>query len=322
LSLEQWEVFYRGGGVATGPTGADGLYDLEIRDAWETFFDELPTRARLLDLGTGNGVLPLIALSARDRRGAQWEIDATDLARIDPKRFVPDGLRRFEGVRFHPGVANENLPFETGSFDAVIGQYALEYGNTAESLKEVARVLLPRAWAQFILHHSDSVLVQAARSSMAECDLVFKQTRIFRKLHRLVGTENLQNGALQHAQEELAGAIRNVRGALAKAAAAGGGRILSVALDATQQLLAARRSSRAQQVGLEVDRAESELRTSWRRLNDLNNHAVNEKTMQRIEFEANEAGLDTTFRRPLFHNERNLVGWLIRFRNRKVAGPI
>lgn len=315
MSLEQWETFYRGGGVATGPTGADGLYDLEIRDAWETFFGELPTRARLLDLGTGNGVLPLIALNTRDQKGAQWEIDATDLARIDPKRFVADGARRFEGVRFHPGVANENLPFEPGSFDAAFGQYALEYGNTAESLSEVARVLLPRARAQFILHHSDSVLVQAARSSMAECDLVFKQTRIFRKLHRLVGTENLRGDALRHAQEELSAAIRNLKIALGEVAAFGGGRILSVALDATQQLLAARRSTHAQQVGLEVDRAESELRTSWRRLNDLNDHALDEEAMQRIESEAEQAGLETIFRRPLFHNKTNLVGWLIRFKN-------
>jgi hypothetical protein len=311
--LEQWETFYRGGGVATGPAGVDGLYDLEIRDAWETFFEELPTQARLLDIGTGNGVLPLIALNARDRKGAQWGIDATDLAQIDPKRHVADGVRRFEGVQFHPGVANEKLPFDAGSFDAVFGQYALEYGNTAESLGEVARVLLPRAKAQFILHHCDSVLVQAAHRSMAECDLVFKQTRIYRKLHRLVGTDSLSADALRNAQEDLSVAIRRLKQELAAAEPSGGGRILAVALNATQQLLAARRSMRAQQVGLEVDRAESELRTSWRRLNDLSQHAIDEHRMQRIESEAAHAGLAIIDCGPLFHNGINLVGWLIRF---------
>ncbi len=316
MSLEQWETYYRGGLVATGPAGPDGLYDLEVRDAWEAFFASLPAEARLLDIGTGNGVLPLMALAAASRRGAHWQIDATDLARIDPVRHVADGERRFVGVRFHPGVASEQLPFEEASFDAATGHYALEYSDTSRSVRELARVLKPGAEAQFVLHHSDSLLLQSARRSMAECDLVFKQTRLYRKLHRLVSIENPSPEFLRHAQDELTIAIRRVKQALAEAqsAHAAAGRILAVALDATQKLLAARQSLRPQKVGLEVDRAEEELRTAWRRLNDLAEHALDEASMQRIESHALEAGFGLIERRPLLHNGGNLVGWLLTMR--------
>ena len=145
MRLEHWETYYRGGMIATGPTGPDRLYDMEVRAAWEEFFASLPLTARVLDIGTGNGVIPLMAVEAAARRGAQWRIDATDLARIDPPRFVPDGAKRFAGVHFHPGVASEKLPFDDASFDAVSGHYALEYSDTAACLNELVRVLRPGA---------------------------------------------------------------------------------------------------------------------------------------------------------------------------------
>lgn len=316
MSLEQWETYYRGGLVATGPSGADGLYDLEVREAWEAFFASLPPDARLLDIGTGNGVLPLMALEAARARGARWTIDATDLARIDPARFVADGARRFAGVSFHPGVPSEQLPFADASFDAVSGHYALEYSDTARTLAELARVLKPGGEAQFVVHHVDSLLLRSARRSLQECDLVFKQTRLYRKLHRLLSAETPSPEFLRHAQEELTLAIRQLKRALAEAQAAqvGGGRILAVALDAAQKLLAARQSLRPQKVGLEVDRAEEELRTAGRRLKDLAEHAVDEAGMQRIEAQAAGVGFGLIERRPLLHRGSNLVGWLLGMR--------
>lgn len=316
MNLDQWETFYRSGLLATGPAGADGLYDLEIRGVWDAFFEELPAGGRLLDIGTGNGVLPLMALQAARKRGIQLRIDATDLARIDPRRFVPEGGRRFEDICFHPGVANERLPFDSAVFDGATGQYALEYGDRAASIAELARVLKIGAPAQFVLHHASSELVLAARRSMQECDLIFKQTRLYRKLHRLVSTEHPSQDSLRRSQAELSTAIREVRAALSgiEASNNGGGRILAVALDATQKLLAARRSMRGQTVGLEVDRAEQELRTAWRRLDDLCSHASDEQQMQRLEVDAAQAGFQLMERRPLLHNGVNLVGWLLRLR--------
>lgn len=318
LSLAQWETYYRGGAVATGPVGPDGLYDLELRDAWQTYFNLLPQHARLLDIGTGNGVLPLMAREAARERSADWSIDATDLARIDPVAFVPGGPQRFEGVRFHAGVPNEKLPFADAHFDGVSGHYALEYGDTAASLAEVARVLVPRGHAQFVLHHGNSVLIESARLSMAECDLVFKRTRIYRKLHRLVTAESPSAEFLHHTQQELTGAIRQLRDALdqVRNGRPESGRILAIALDATRSLLAARTRMRPNQIGLEVDRAEEDLRAAWRRLNDLTRHAIDANGIERIRREAEDSSFEIVEAEPIHHARTHLVGWLLRLQKR------
>jgi ubiquinone/menaquinone biosynthesis C-methylase UbiE len=309
LSLEQWETYYRGGAIATCPTGPDGGYDLEVREAWVEFFSTLADGARILDVGTGNGVVALIAAETAAARGQNWEIHATDLAQIDPPRHVPDGARRLAGITFHAGVATERLPFEAESFDAVSGHYALEYTDTAVALAEIHRVLRSASNAQFILHSADSALVQSARRSLQEGELVLVETKVFRRLHRLVTMEQVTPATTQRAATELRAAIQALKRALQQAREAGAGNVLSVALDAVHKLLVARREMKPQAVGLEVDRAEDELRASIRRLHDLLAHAASERDMENIEKDAAAAGFSLIERTRQYHAGSNLVGW-------------
>jgi len=311
LSLEQWETFYRSGALATGPAGEDGLYDQEVRQAWSEFFSTLPADARVLDIGTGNGVIALIASETAAARGMRWQIHGTDLARIDPLRHVANAAERFAGVTFHAGVATERLPFDDASFDAVSGHYALEYSDIPAALAQIHRVLKPGGDAQFILHHTESALVRSARNSMREVDLVLNQTRIYRRLHRLVSMDQVPKATMDRATRELVAAIRTLKLELAQAQARhpGAGRILSVALDAVQKLLAARREGRPEVVGLDVDRAEEEMRAAWRRLNDLVGHARSEDDMANIQRDATARGFTLVEYTPLNHALTNLVGW-------------
>lgn len=309
MSQEQWETYYRGGMISTCPTAPDGGYDLEVREAWVEFFSLLPDGARILDVGTGNGVVAQIAVQTASSLGRNWEIHATDLALIDPPRHVPDGVRRLAGITFHPGVATEHLPFEAESFDAVSGHYALEYTDTATALAEIHRVLKPGGDAQFIIHSIDSVLVHAAGRSLREAELVLGETKIFRRLHRLVTMEQVTPGTTERVTAELRAAIQTVKQAIQQAQPAGAGGVLSIALDAVHKLLVARKEMKPQAVGLEVDRAEGELRASARRLNDLLAHARTEPDMENIEKDAAAAGFSLIERMPQFHAGKNLVGW-------------
>lgn len=310
MSQGKWETYYRGGMISTCPTGPDGGYDLEVREAWVEFFSLLADGACILDIGTGNGVVAEIALQTAASLGRRWEIHGTDLARIDPHRNVPDGARRLAGIIFHPGVATEALPFEAGHFDAVSGHYAIEYTNTALALADIHRVLKAGADAQFIVHCSDSVLVHAAARSLREAELVLDETRIFRRLHRLLTMEQAASDAADRAGRELRDAIRSLKEQLRLAQpTSGGGSVLSVALDAVHKLLMARSELGQHAVGLEVDRVERELMASAQRLHDLRAHARTEADMQGIEQEAAAAGFSRIERLPQYHAGSNLVGW-------------
>jgi ubiquinone/menaquinone biosynthesis C-methylase UbiE len=308
LSVKQWETYYRGGALATGPTGADGSYDLEVRQAWVEFFSTLRDGARLLDVGTGNGVVALIASDTSKSLGRSWRIDATDLALINPQRDVLGGGQRLAGITFHGGVATERLPFDAESFDAVSGHYALEYADVPAALTEIFRVLKPGGDVQFILHNSESVLIRNARWSLQEADFLFKETKVFRRLHHLLTLENASRDVILRATAEVRLAIQSLKDALQRAQQVGAGHVLSVALDATQKLLVARKEN-APSVGQEIDKVESDIRDSARRLNDLVASARSEEDMQQIEKDATAAGFTQIERVPQFYSGTHLIGW-------------
>ena len=309
LSLEHWEAYYRGGALASCPTGQGGWYDLELRDVWRSFFALQPTGGRILDIGTGNGAVALIAAETAAALDRQWEIHATDLAQIDPVRYVPDGPRRFAGVFFHPGVATEHLPFAEGHFQAVSGQYALEYADTARALAAVARVLDHAGAAQFVMHHAESRLVQTGRVSLREAELVLNELRVHRRLRKLLAGERMSTLAAKRAGAEVQSAIRTLKLALPRAQQAGGGLILAIALDAVRKLMELRTRERPERLGPEIDRAEAELRAAVRRLKDLVTHALTEDQVQVLEAQARSAGFEVQERAPQYHARTNLVDW-------------
>ena len=309
MSVKHWESYYRSGGLATCPTAADGTYDREVRDSWEQFFSGFESGARMLDVGTGNGAIVLIAREIADRLGRNFDIHGSDLAAIDPVRDIKHGRERFHGVTFHPGTATESLPFEDGSFDAVTGQYALEYMGDA-ALTELRRVLRPRGRAQFILHHADSVLVQNARESLQHADMVKNQTAIYACLRRLLVAERTSPAAAQ----EAGAAMNQAAGTLHDAMA--GSRsplILEVTLDAAVKLWESRHSHSASALEAEIAKVEADLAAAVQRLDDLVGHALDGAELDALLQRVIATGCRILLREPQWHAQDNLVGWRIAF---------
>ncbi len=306
MSLKHWENYYRTGAVASCPMGQTASYTLELHDLWSAFFAELADGARILDIGTGNGAIALIASETAARVGRKWEIHGTDLAQIDPQRDVRDGTRRFAGILIHPGVATESLPFADSHFEAVSGQYALEYTDMDKALAEIARVLKPGGRACFIVHHADSIIAQRGRESLQQSELVLNGTKIMRKLRRFLESEQRSRNAARGAWQDLGAAVGQLRQAAAQAQSA---LTLNVTLDAVQKLVDAR-----QRIGLGatqhgVDQVENEIRNAVHRLQDLVGAAKTVEEMEQILASGLAAGLSGPAARPQHHDGDKLVGW-------------
>ena len=86
---------------------------------------------RVLDLGTGSG---LVAAAVHDRGGRAVGIDFS-------KAMISVARRTHPAIEFHEGDA-ESLAFDSGDFDAVVGNFVLHHlGRPAAALGEAYRVL-------------------------------------------------------------------------------------------------------------------------------------------------------------------------------------
>ena len=306
MTVEHWEAYYRGGAIATCPMGPDTTYTLELRDLWLAFFAAIDDGGRVLDVGCGNGAIALLAKEAATAVGRHFEIHGADLASIDPPRHVPNGAALFAGIEFHAGMPCERLAFEAGAFDAVSGQYALEYTDTPRSLAEIRRVLRPGGRALFIMHHQHSVLIRNARESLAQGALVLEETRILRKLRRHAVAERQSEAAARATWAELSAATTALSQAAARSISP---HLLHVVIDGVQKLLGVRREMGLAGFEREVDRFEREVRSGVRRLQDLVGCAQSEEQMAATVATARRIGFDCGPAEPQRHAAENLVGW-------------
>lgn len=150
-----------------------------IEDGWGEFFSGLANKARILDIGTGNGYLALLALRSSNQTGKGFEVHGADAAAIDPPGAVPGFKSRLEKIQFHPETPAENLRFADSTFDAVVGQHALEYCQVGAALREIARVLKPGGKARFLMHAAGGEILSANLPKIAQYRHILAEAQLF-----------------------------------------------------------------------------------------------------------------------------------------------
>ena len=166
---DMWTRYWAGGEVSSLPQGYGDPLRGPLADFWRARLAPLGQRARILDLGCGNGAVALLAAATGAARGARWEVHGVDAAAIDPLRDLPARYReRAATVTFHPRTAMTDTPFPAGHFDLLAGQFALEYGDPPRVLDEVRRLLRPGGEAAFVLHLQESEVVATGAVELAQ----------------------------------------------------------------------------------------------------------------------------------------------------------
>ena len=166
---ERWAEFWRSGALTSLPEAYAGNYAGAVREFWREQFSYLKPGARVLDIGTGNGAIALLAARHGAEHGLDFEIQAVDRAPVDPATNLEgEAAKLARGIHFRGGVCVESLPFEDAGFDLITSQYALEYTRIEQSARELARVLAPGGRLALLLHRSDARPVEGAREAVSQ----------------------------------------------------------------------------------------------------------------------------------------------------------
>ncbi len=174
-----WDRQWRGNLLSTCLVHADREGGRAVIEGWAAFFTGLPEGAKILDAGTGNGFLALLALDVSDQLERNFEIHGSDYAAINPVAAVPEQSELLNRIRFHPETPSENLPFEDGTFDALTAQHALEYGDMTKSIAEISRILKKGGRVRFLMHAAKSEIIRANAPKVAQCRYVLEEIRLF-----------------------------------------------------------------------------------------------------------------------------------------------
>jgi len=306
MNLGHWESYYKSGALVSCPTNPEPYYTLEVREAWVSFFSALDDRDRILDLGTGNGPVALIAKQTAGEYSRVYRIDGVDLANIDPPQHVPDGKNLLSGIDFHARVSAEALPFESSSFAAISGQYILEYTDVGKTIRECARVLRPSGRCRFILHHLESIVLANAVESLRQADLVLKETKTLRKFRRYCEQAHDAPARVETSRQQLIEAGKRLE---EEAQNSLNPLLLRYVIDAVSTLLSNRNRLSRGQMLQQTALLERELKNWICRLQDLVAAALSAEELQAIIDDATELGFHDIDQQLQWQGGDQLVGW-------------
>lgn len=161
---------------------ADGDIDQRtLNSIWQEFAVSLDANAKVLDLATGNGAVPVALISAQ----ANLQIDAVDQAAINPNQFVK-GHGELEAVNFHSETDINALEFHTNSFDAITSQFGIEYAGLFEASPNVIDLLKSKGRMSFLIHHADSAIINSSRAKLLEMEQLLNKHGIVETLMEML----------------------------------------------------------------------------------------------------------------------------------------
>lgn len=256
--------------------------------AWRELANELPKGSRVLDLGTGDGVvLHQIAKFRPDLK----------LTGIDSAPSLPAQKGK---IRLQPGIAMEQLPFAADSFEAIVSQFGYEYGPTAMAAREVGRVLKAGGRFRFLVHHRAGPIVRhnRARASALRWAVVesgqFAKARSLAESRRLLtlATPPAFNAAVTDAAQRFPGQ--------------------SVAAEVMQALVQSLDPRRGAEGSLAaISEIERKARGELLRLEALADAARDEDGARAILNELSEAGLKTDEPRTIANRSGEPFAWIL-----------
>ncbi len=183
--MEHWSSYWKHGeGLSSFAEGEAGSgYTGVIKDHWDAKFASFPKQATIVDIGTGNGALALLARHYSETNKVDFAVHAIDAAKVDPLAHVKTqsaGLvQALQSIQFHSETPIEKVPFKASSVDAYISQFGFEYADTEKAITKMLATLKAEGRAELMVHHQDSQIVQGSKTGIEVLTRVLEDSPLF-----------------------------------------------------------------------------------------------------------------------------------------------
>jgi len=211
--MKHWSQYWKSANALSSFAEGEAAsgYDADVKAYWESALKDLPEKAVIVDIGTGNGALAVLVNEYSKAQNKNWKIHGVDAAEIDPGHVAasnPELGDKLQGIEFHGETDMTKLPFDDGSVDCIVSQFAFEYAEQKPALKEILRVLKPGGKLLAMSHNKKSVLIKDSSTGFQVLDYILNGTPLFiqadllaRIAYQWLGSQSLESwNESQHGQ--------------------------------------------------------------------------------------------------------------------------
>lgn len=157
-----WSEYWQQGHTTSFGDALSGNYEGILKSIWQPIFSGLQDGFLAVDIGTGNGSLPLLIRESLEGSDIKGEVVGIDLAEV---KLTEKNLAEQSNtaIKLLSNEASESLPFATGTVDLYTSQFGFEYSDIDLSLKEASRVLKDNGQFNLVFHHANSMIINRNR---------------------------------------------------------------------------------------------------------------------------------------------------------------
>ena len=157
-----WSEYWQQGHTTSFGEALSGNYDGILKSVWKPIFNGLTEKFLVVDVGTGNGSLPLLLRDELLTSELTGKVVGVDLAEVSLASSENPNNHNID-IALMSSTRSEQLPFEANSVDLYISQFGFEYSNVEKSLQEANRVIKSDGQFVIVFHHKRSMILNRNR---------------------------------------------------------------------------------------------------------------------------------------------------------------
>lgn len=182
--MEHWSTYWQTSGVLNSFAEGNVKYGYsgELKAFWEAQFKAAPNAAKVVDIGTGNGALAILAYDFSRAEQKDFVVEGLDAATIQPaKQFEQQPLiaKKLKAIQFHSATPAEQLPHADSSVDLFVSQFGFEYSDRSASLAKMLSALKPAGRIVMVCHHAQSALTKQSKLAVEVLNYCLRQSPLF-----------------------------------------------------------------------------------------------------------------------------------------------